>query len=280
MSHINGVVIALVTEINDNGTVKVKFPWLPDGPETDWIRIATAMSGNDRGTFFMPEVDDEVLCSFDHGDTSFPYVVGFLWNGVDRPPINDKNVRKIKTTSGHIIEFDDNGGSEKILIKSQSGHIVELDDASPGKITVKTKDKNFVEINDAGPGKIEVSSNGSIDVSAKGGDIGIKASGNVNIKASGGSVSVTAMGNVDLTATGSISTTAMGSTTISSPAGALTIDCLSATIMAKASLNINAPMVNFMGVVNIPMLIANVGKFDAVVSSVYNPGVIGTLIGL
>lgn len=264
MSLINGVVVGLVTDINGKeGKVKVKYPWLPDEPETDWVRIATAMAGSDRGTFFMPEKDDEVLVAFEHGDTDHPYVVGFLWNGKDEPPEKDNKIRKIKTTSGHIIEFDDNGRRERILIKTQGKHIVELDDAAPGKITVKTQAGNYLEINDTGPGKIEVSSHGSID-----------------IKASGGNVGITASGNVDLSATGSISTTAMGGTTISSPAGSLSIDCLSATVTAKAALNITAPTINFTGVVNIPVLIAKVGKFEAVVSDVYNPGVLGTLIGL
>jgi uncharacterized protein involved in type VI secretion and phage assembly len=128
MSKTNGVVIGLVTQVNDNGTVKVKFPWLPDEPETDWIRIATAMAGNDRGTFFMPEQKDEVLVAFEHGTTNKPYVVGFLWNGKDRPPENSKNTRRIKTKSGHTIEFNDNPGQKKIVVESKGKLKITLDD--------------------------------------------------------------------------------------------------------------------------------------------------------
>jgi len=44
------------------------------------------MAGKDRGIFFLPEVDDEVLVAFENGDINQPYVIGSLWNGVDVPP--------------------------------------------------------------------------------------------------------------------------------------------------------------------------------------------------
>ena len=48
-----------------------------------WARLATLMAGNDRGTFFIPNKDDEVLVVFQGGDPSFPFVIGSLWNGKD-----------------------------------------------------------------------------------------------------------------------------------------------------------------------------------------------------
>src|SRR6476469_2175065 len=89
MSTINGVVIGLVTDVNDplkQGRIRVNFPWLEDEHQTDWIRIATTMAGNGRGTFFMPELQDEALVAFEHGNVRMPYVIGFLWNGKDSPP--------------------------------------------------------------------------------------------------------------------------------------------------------------------------------------------------
>ncbi len=60
----------------------------------------------------MPELDDEALVAFDHGNVDHPYVVGFLHNGVDLPPDDDIDfkVRRVKTVSGHILEFDDRDG--------------------------------------------------------------------------------------------------------------------------------------------------------------------------
>jgi phage baseplate assembly protein V len=142
MSTINGVVSGIVTTVG-KGEVKVKFPWLHENDgeekESNWARIATTMAGNDRGTFFMPEVGDEVLVAFEQGDFNHPYVVGFLWNGQDKPPADDINKRTIKTTSGHILEFDDNTAVEKITIKSPSGQMIKIADTPPGSITISTK---------------------------------------------------------------------------------------------------------------------------------------------
>lgn len=144
MSLINGVVIGLVTNVNDptkRGHVKVHFPWLDDQHESDWIRIATTMAGKDRGTFLMPEVNDEVLVAFEHGDARFPYVLGFLWNGEDVPPETDVNKRTIKSKAGHTVVLDDSNGGEKIVVKSRSGHLVRLDD-SRGAEKVQIIDKS------------------------------------------------------------------------------------------------------------------------------------------
>jgi uncharacterized protein involved in type VI secretion and phage assembly len=148
-SRINGVVIGIVTNNNDPqgmGRVRVRFPWRGDDDESYWARVATLMAGNDRGTFFLPEVDDEVLVAFDHGDINHPYVIGALWNGVDTPPetnANGKNnIRTIKSRSGHEIIFDDNHEqkSEKLEIHTNAGHTILLDD-SAGAERIEIKDK-------------------------------------------------------------------------------------------------------------------------------------------
>ena len=126
MKPMNGVVIGIVTSVKE-GEVKVKYPWLHEDEEknSNWIRIATTMAGNDRGTFFMPELDDEVLVAFEQGSFNHPYIVGFLWNGKDKPPEKDTKKRMIKTKSGLKITFDDNSAEieidagRKITINSQ-----------------------------------------------------------------------------------------------------------------------------------------------------------------
>jgi uncharacterized protein involved in type VI secretion and phage assembly len=88
-----GVCPAQVTDIKDpdnQGRVQVALPWSPDsGSEryTAWARLATLMAGNNRGSWWIPDVDDEVLVAFEHGDVRRPYVVGALWNGSDAPPL-------------------------------------------------------------------------------------------------------------------------------------------------------------------------------------------------
>ena len=94
-----GVVVALVTDNKDTeerGRIKIKFPWRGDEAGEAWARLATLMSGNERGTVFYPEVDDEVLVAFEHGNIDSPYIIGALWNGART------SLRK-KTAKGKII---------------------------------------------------------------------------------------------------------------------------------------------------------------------------------
>jgi uncharacterized protein involved in type VI secretion and phage assembly len=144
-----GVAVGVVTNNQDPdslGRVKVKFPWLSDADESQWARIAAPMAGNDRGTYFLPEVDDEVLAVFEHGDMRFPYIIGALWNGKDAPPAkNDdgkNNLRLIKSRSGHLIKLNDEDGKETIEIidKSEKNSIVI--DTSKNTITI-TSDKDI-----------------------------------------------------------------------------------------------------------------------------------------
>lgn len=139
MSQINGLVIGLVTQV-DLGKIKVNYPWLDASHESDWIRIATAMSGNNRGSCFMPEIQDEVLIGFDKGDTRTPYVVGFLWNGVDAPPSQDVRDRRITSVNGHCLRFldstPDGGSLGALVIEDAHGNAITM---SNGKITIRSQ---------------------------------------------------------------------------------------------------------------------------------------------
>ena len=135
--RIYGVVVGVVTNNQDPdnlGRVKVRLPWLTGDDESNWARIATLMAGKERGSFFLPEVDDEVLLAFEHGDVRFPYVIGALWNGVDKPPRTNadgkNNQRTIKSRKGHELIFDDSDGKEQVEIHTKAGHRILLDDSS------------------------------------------------------------------------------------------------------------------------------------------------------
>jgi uncharacterized protein involved in type VI secretion and phage assembly len=139
MAIVNGVVVGVVTAV-DVGTVKLNFPWLDPNHETDWVRIATVMSGNNAGSFLMPDVNDEVLVAFEHGDTRFPYVIGFTWNGVDLPPGTNVRDRKLMSKNGHMLRFldsgPDSGTKGALVIEDASGNRITLSD---GKIVVQSK---------------------------------------------------------------------------------------------------------------------------------------------
>jgi uncharacterized protein involved in type VI secretion and phage assembly len=132
--RIYGAVVGVVSNIDDPdglGRVKVRFPWLKDDDESRWARLVSFMAGPDRGAVFRPEVGDEVLIVFEHGDMRFPYVIGAVWNGKDAMPSergsdssNDKRV--IKSRSGHTLVFDDTPGSEKVVVTDKNGNTLEL----------------------------------------------------------------------------------------------------------------------------------------------------------
>jgi len=158
-----GVAIGIVTnnkDPDDLGRVRVKFPWFSEEDESQWARVATLMGGKDRGTLFLPEVDDEVLVAFEQGDMQRPYIIGALWNGVDTPPkefANDgkNNLRLIKSRSGHLIKLDDTEGSEKIEVIDKDGKNSIVIDTKENTITI-TADKDIVL--KAPQGKISLSS--------------------------------------------------------------------------------------------------------------------------
>jgi uncharacterized protein involved in type VI secretion and phage assembly len=139
MSLIQGVVVGLVTAVDEQipGRVKVHFSAFEESHETDWIRIATTMAGGNRGTFFMPEVNDEVLVAFERGDVRFPFVVGFLWNGQDQPPADHVRLRRIQSVNGHTISFidatEDHGSKGALVIEDAHGNRITM---SNSKMTI------------------------------------------------------------------------------------------------------------------------------------------------
>lgn len=187
---ITGVVVGEVTKIDDKdelARVKVKYPWRDADDESDWARLATPMAGDDMGTYFLPEVGDEVLVSFARGDQRFPYVLGALWNTDQSPPetSDGKNdVRLIRSRSGHEIVLDDSESGAKVEVASNAGHTITLDDTSGGeKITIEdSSGQNVVEF-DGTAGTLTVEAGTKLELKAT--NIDIKGDGQVNIEASG-----------------------------------------------------------------------------------------------
>jgi uncharacterized protein involved in type VI secretion and phage assembly len=133
--------IALVTDNKDPsklGRVKIKIPILSEKDTTWWAPIVMLGAGKNRGWFFIPEVDDEVLVLFEHGDMDHPLVVGALWNGKDKAP--DKNPggnprRVIKSRSGSKITFDDD--QMKIIIEDGTGKGKITFDSNANKVIIE-----------------------------------------------------------------------------------------------------------------------------------------------
>lgn len=193
-SRVEGVVIGIVTNNEDPeglGRVKVKFPWMSMEDESNWARIASPMGGNDRGLYFLPEVEDEVLVAFEHGDMRFPYIVGSLWNGKDKPPTTNEdgnnNIRVIKSRSGHVIRLVDEEGAEKIEIIDKTGSNGIVIDTSNNTVSIRA-DGDIIFSANQGAIKFEaqkVELNSAADTKVESGSgMDIKSGGVMNIKGS------------------------------------------------------------------------------------------------
>jgi uncharacterized protein involved in type VI secretion and phage assembly len=125
------------------------------------------MAGAGRGTWFVPEVDDEVLVAFEAGDPNHPFVVGALWNGQDSPPETmsaNNDIRAIHSRNGLILTFDDTDGSERLRLETPGGQVVTLADG-PGTITIGDANGNTVTL-DSGGVTIQCSAKVSITASS------------------------------------------------------------------------------------------------------------------
>ena len=125
------------------------------------------MAGNDRGSWFIPDVNDEVLVAFEAGDTRRPYMVGALWNGQDAPPESmdssgNNNIKKLRSRNGVQITLDDSDGQEKLILETPGGQRITLEDG-PGKVEVVDSNGNSVTMEAAG---ITVTASAKVTINA------------------------------------------------------------------------------------------------------------------
>lgn len=168
-----GVYPALVTDLNDpdgQGRVKISLPWSPDpdsGRYEVWARVATMMAGNNRGSWFIPDVNDEVLVAFESGNPRRPYVVGALWNGQDQPPeqmdgAGNNNLKTILSRAGVRLTMDDTSGATKLRLETPGGHSIVLDDAQR-TVVIQDSNGNSARLEASG---ITITANAKITINA------------------------------------------------------------------------------------------------------------------
>jgi uncharacterized protein involved in type VI secretion and phage assembly len=168
-----GVFPALVSDIRDpdgQGRVKVTLPWSADtgsGRYEVWARLATLMGGNNRGSWFVPDVNDEVLVTFEGGDPRRPYVIGGLWNGSDAPPDSmdggGNNYRKVlRSRNGVKVTLDDTDGQEQMILETPGGQKVTLKDG-PGTIEIADSNGNSIKLEPSG---ITVNASAKVTINA------------------------------------------------------------------------------------------------------------------
>lgn len=163
MSGQPGVVTAVVATAPDSqGRVGLRYPWLPHGDSLEpvYAPVAASLAGASRGAWLMPEEGDEVLVAFHLGCWNEPFVVGFLWNGVDAPPETDRANRVILTPGGHTLRFED-GDAKRVVLRTNGGHEVRLDDQGQA-VSVKSNGGHELSLDDtAGSATLRISGGSS-----------------------------------------------------------------------------------------------------------------------
>lgn len=231
---------AVVTNNKDpekQGRVKVKFFWQESNQETPWIRTVSPYAASERGFFFIPEIDDEVLVGFDAGNAERPFVMGSLYNGVNKPhsawPNNNNSFKGIVTKSNLRIEFDDEGKNTTI------------DTPGGNQIIISDEEKSIV-LHDQNENTVELSPDGIVLDSLK--DINIKSKSKIIIDATTGveissiaDVKVSGL-NIDQKATAAFTAKGTVSAEVSGAAATLKGDA-SATVNGGAMTTVKGAVV-------------------------------------
>ena len=190
--QMTGLVEAIVVDNVDPdrlGRVKVKFPLLAEAPESFWARLVMPMAGNKRGWMTIPEPDDEVIVAFIHGDFNHAIVLGSVYNGKDKPPYANEdmrnNLRVFQSRSGHRLTIDDTAGAERIELVLHNEEIKVIWDSSGkvmsvycgGDIIIEAKDKIEMSCTD-----FTLNASNSVNVES-GANMTLKAGANQNLEA-------------------------------------------------------------------------------------------------
>ncbi|MBD2308735.1 VgrG-related protein [Chroococcidiopsis sp. FACHB-1243] len=179
------LMVGIVTDNKDPkgyGRVKVKLPTLSEQDDSNWARVVGLGAAKQRGFYCLPEIDDEVLVGFEHGDIHRPYIIGGVWNGVDKTveTVNETvdqrgrvRLRTIKTRTGHTIQFveeDSLRTKAGIYITTAGGHKVHLNDSRMEKsVMIQTSGGHEIKMEDRKvPPTISISSRGNLSLSARG----------------------------------------------------------------------------------------------------------------
>ena len=152
------------------GRVRVRMNWQTDGMQTSWVRVMTPDGGSssdvksNRGFVFIPEVGDQVLLGFRHGDPARPYVMGSLFNGTTGGGGGQGNSCKSLTTrSGSSLKLDDSAGS--VTLHDKGGVSMNFDGA--GNQSLNAASKATTSVGKGGSSVLTMDSSGNIDLSGK-----------------------------------------------------------------------------------------------------------------
>jgi uncharacterized protein involved in type VI secretion and phage assembly len=171
MKQLNGVYVAVVVDNADPdglGRVKVRLPPLGilTQPATEvWARMATLMAGRNQGSWFIPDVEEEVLVAFEAGKVGHPFVIGSLWRRDSPPPqtMDARNSKKVlQSRNGVRLTLDDDSGQERFVMETPAGQHIILKDG-PGSIVIEVGKDASIKLDHNG---VSIVTSSSVAVSA------------------------------------------------------------------------------------------------------------------
>jgi Rhs element Vgr protein len=220
-----GVVTDLENDPNSQHRIRVRMPIIDESEDGVWSRIATLDAGNNRGTFFRPEVGDEVLVGFLNNDPRNPVVLGMMNSSAKPAPLtasNDNDEKGYVSRSGMKMIFNDKEKSLKI--ETPAGK----------KVTISEQD-NVMSLEDEKGNKFTMDSSASSVTIESAGDMSLKATGDLKIEAV--NVSVSPSSSFSVSAGGASIKADSGSATVSAPS--VTLEGSGSTTIKGAIVQIN-----------------------------------------
>jgi len=171
------------------GRIRVRVPSVFGQQDTFWALPCSPFGGlADQGLFMVPEVGAQVWIEFEEGNKDFPIWVGVFWQPTEDIPQEAKKTppttRMIKTPSGHLLQFDDESGAEKIRLAHAGGAELSVDengttiltDANGAKLTLDAQG-NSVVLEDTNGNSLTMDSSGTVIKDGSGNEITMAASG-------------------------------------------------------------------------------------------------------
>ena len=197
---------------HSHASVKVRFPWQQNG-ESCWARVAQLYAGSEWGSYFVPDIGQEVLVEYVNGDPERPVVVGAVYNSDNLIPPYTRTQSGIKTRSGDYNElrFDDDPGNEEVYFQAGKDHNFLVQNDETGEIIHDQKVKIG---NDQ---KVEIGNDKTTDVEA---NVKLEAGQNIDVTSKMGNIKVKSnAGKIDIEAAMGITLKVGGSSIEMTPAG-------------------------------------------------------------
>lgn len=187
-----GKVVQLQGDPDGQHRILVRIPVIDKNARGAWMRIASLDAGKDRGAFFRPEIDDEVIVGFINDDPRDAVILGMLHSSANGAPIETKDVNHEKgftTRSKMHLYFNDD--KKKIILDTPAGNSLSLDE-SEQKITIQDQNSNAITMSPSG---IKIESQKNIDIEAQ---VNLTLKAGASLKIGGVTISIAADGNVSV----------------------------------------------------------------------------------